>query len=62
MGSYKASFCSNLLEDTSVQDADEFEFDLKWSANSMYSASIDTVRPTIRPLGHANAIFILNRQ
>jgi hypothetical protein len=29
-----------------VQGADQerFEFDLKWSANSMYSASIDTVR------------------
>jgi hypothetical protein len=62
MGSHKASFCSNLLEDTSVQDADHFEFDLKWSANSMYSGSIDTVCPAIHPLGHADATFILNRQ
>ncbi|KAF9479201.1 cytochrome P450 [Pholiota conissans] len=43
-GNYKPSFCSMLLDDPSVQGADRerFEFDLKWSANSMYSASIDT--------------------
>ncbi|KAF9559108.1 cytochrome P450 [Agrocybe pediades] len=41
-GNYKKSFCSNLLEDESVRAVENFEFDLKWSANSMYSASIDT--------------------
>ena len=45
-GNYKPSFCSTLLEDVSMQtgeSAKTFEFDLKWSANSMYSGSIDTV-------------------
>lgn len=47
--SYKSSFCSTLLEDVSAQEGDKdikdnFEFDLKWTANSMYGASIDTVR------------------
>ena len=27
-----------------VNSTENFEFDLKWTANSMYSASIDTVR------------------
>ena len=26
-----------------ASDSKEFEFDLKWTANSMYAASIDTV-------------------
>jgi len=43
-GSYKPSFCSTLLEDESMKGVDQFEFDLKWVANSMYGASIDTVR------------------
>lgn len=42
--SYKPSFCSTLLEDESIKGGDQFEFDLKWTANSMYSASLDTVR------------------
>ncbi|KAF8811120.1 cytochrome P450 [Phlegmacium glaucopus] len=41
-GSYKPSFCSTLLEDESMKGVDQIEFDLKWVANSMYSASIDT--------------------
>jgi len=41
--SYKPSFCSTLLEDESIKAGDQFEFDLKWTANSMYSASLDTV-------------------
>jgi len=40
--SYKPSFCSTLLEDESIKGGDQFEFDLKWTANSMYSASLDT--------------------
>ncbi|KAF8965368.1 cytochrome P450 [Flammula alnicola] len=46
-GNYKPSFCSNLLEDPSNKDVDQFEFDLKWAANSMYSASLDTTITTV---------------
>jgi len=46
-GTYKQSFCSNLLEDPTIQAVENFEFDLKWSANSMYSASIDTTITTV---------------
>ncbi|PPR04944.1 hypothetical protein CVT26_012772 [Gymnopilus dilepis] len=46
-GEYKRSFCSNLLEDEGIKAVDDFEFDLKWSANSMYSASIDTTLTTV---------------
>ncbi|KAG5643437.1 hypothetical protein DXG03_000945, partial [Asterophora parasitica] len=42
-GTFKPSFCSTLLDDDS-KTSEEFEFDLKWTANSMYSASMDTVR------------------
>lgn len=42
-GSFVPSFCSTLLEEDSKL-SDEFEFDLKWTANSMYSGSADTVR------------------
>jgi hypothetical protein len=41
-GSYVPSFCSVLLEDKEKCNT-QFEFDLKWTANSMYSASMDTV-------------------
>ncbi|KAJ7827129.1 cytochrome P450 [Mycena olivaceomarginata] len=40
-GSYVPSFCSVLLEDKEKCNT-QFEFDLKWTANSMYSASMDT--------------------
>ncbi|KDR70208.1 hypothetical protein GALMADRAFT_255080 [Galerina marginata CBS 339.88] len=46
-GNYKQSFCSHLLEDQAIQTVDNFEFDLKWSANSMYSGSIDTTITTV---------------
>ncbi|KAJ8472424.1 hypothetical protein ONZ45_g16660 [Pleurotus djamor] len=37
------SFCSMLLlDEEGGKKSDTFEFDLKWTANSMYSASIDT--------------------
>lgn len=43
-GQYKHSFCSMLLEDEDgVKASPEFEYDLKWTANSMYGASMDTV-------------------
>ncbi|EAU86925.2 cytochrome P450 [Coprinopsis cinerea okayama7 len=49
-GSYKQSFCSSLLDDESISQTQEhFEFDLKWTANSMYAASIDT---TITSVAH----------
>lgn len=41
-GTFKPSFCSTLLEDD-AKVTSEFEFDLKWTANSMYAASTDTV-------------------
>ncbi|KAI3619557.1 cytochrome p450 [Moniliophthora roreri] len=53
---HRPSFCSTLLENSeanpnakekSVSDASQFEFDLKWTANSMYSASGDTTMTTI---------------
>ncbi|KAF9497034.1 cytochrome P450 [Pleurotus eryngii] len=40
-GTAKPSFCSTLLLDDEKK-SETFEFDLKWTANSMYSASIDT--------------------
>ncbi|KAG6895872.1 hypothetical protein C0992_011872, partial [Termitomyces sp. T32_za158] len=43
-GSFKPSFCSTLLEDGAMKLS---EFDLKWTANSMYSASMDTTITTI---------------
>lgn len=44
-GTPKPSFCSTLMEDENfVKSTENFEFDLKWTANSMYAASIDTVR------------------
>ena len=44
-GTNAPSFCSTLLEkDTKLTE--QFEFDLKWTANSMYGASMDTVRPS----------------
>jgi len=49
-GSYKPSFCSTLLEDDNIKGVDQFEFDLKWTANTMYGASIDTTITTISNL------------
>ena len=47
-GNYAPSFCSTLLqEEDPDKHTDEFLFDLKWTANSMYSASIDTVSAPI---------------
>ncbi|KAF9525386.1 cytochrome P450 [Crepidotus variabilis] len=48
-GSYKPSFCSILLEEAAANKGSantderraEFEFDLKWAANSMYSSTTD---------------------
>ncbi|RDB30081.1 hypothetical protein Hypma_013902 [Hypsizygus marmoreus] len=45
-GNFKPSFCSKMLEDDKVTE--QFEFDLKWSANSMYSASGDTTITTLQ--------------
>ncbi|KAG6808984.1 hypothetical protein H0H92_002091 [Tricholoma furcatifolium] len=45
-GNFKPSFCSTLLEDDAKSNK-EFEFDLKWTANSMYSASMDTTMTTV---------------
>ncbi|KAG5718859.1 O-methylsterigmatocystin oxidoreductase [Termitomyces sp. T112] len=43
--SFKPSFCSTLLEND--KPTKEFEFDLKWTANSMYAASMDTTMTTV---------------
>ncbi|KAF8629505.1 hypothetical protein AX17_005631 [Amanita inopinata Kibby_2008] len=48
-GNYKPSFTSTMLEDNAEKLTPEFEFDLKWTANSMYAASIDT---TITAVSH----------
>src|SRR5262249_25851543 len=41
-GNYAPSFCSKLLEaEDPAKQTEQFLFDLKWTANSMYSASID---------------------
>jgi len=40
-GTALPSFCSTLLEDGEAQGA-QGDFDLRWTANSMYAASIDT--------------------
>ncbi|TFK64540.1 cytochrome P450 [Pluteus cervinus] len=44
-GNYTQSFCSMLLDENKATE--EFEFDLKWVANSMYASSMDTVITTI---------------
>lgn len=41
-GTALPSFCSTLIEGGEAKDA-QGEFDLRWTANSMYSASIDTM-------------------
>ncbi|KAG6831353.1 hypothetical protein H0H87_005498 [Tephrocybe sp. NHM501043] len=46
-GSFKPSFCSTLLEKDEKEPSKELEFDLKWAANSMYSASMDTTMTTV---------------
>ncbi|KIJ40114.1 hypothetical protein M422DRAFT_32381 [Sphaerobolus stellatus SS14] len=47
-GMFKPSFCSTLLEDEDAKASDpDFEFNLKWTANSMYSASADNTITTI---------------
>jgi len=46
-GNFKHSFCSSVLEDESLKSSENFEFDLKWTANSMYSASADTTITTV---------------
>ncbi|THH09109.1 hypothetical protein EW146_g8789 [Bondarzewia mesenterica] len=41
-------FCSTILDERSNEAFDElFEFDLKWTANSMYAASADTTVATV---------------
>lgn len=45
-GNYAPSFCSQLLEAEDKQ-TEEFQFDLKWTANSMYGASIDTTMTAV---------------
>jgi len=46
-GNYIPSFCSMLLQDGKLHIDDEFEFDLKWTANTMYTASGDTIMATV---------------
>ena len=40
-GEFKTSFCSTLLEDQEVTK--ELEYDIKWTACSMYAGSSDSV-------------------
>ncbi|KAJ7584619.1 cytochrome P450 [Mycena floridula] len=51
-GTFYESFCSKLVEEHANKETEmegETEFDIKWTANSMYSASIDT---TITAVSH----------
>ncbi|KAK0186879.1 cytochrome P450 [Armillaria mellea] len=45
-GTYAPSFCSRLLEEMDSR-SEQSMFDLKWTANSMYSASGDTTITTV---------------
>ncbi|KDQ55519.1 hypothetical protein JAAARDRAFT_37534 [Jaapia argillacea MUCL 33604] len=47
-GAAPSCFCSVLLEDSKTTDH-QLEFDVKWTANSMYAASLDT---TITVMSH----------
>ena len=42
-GTIQPSFCASVLDDESLLNA-ESERDLKWTANSMYAGSAETVR------------------
>jgi len=55
--SYKPSFCSTLLEDESLKGGDQLEFDLKWTANSMYAAGVDS---TITLVSHFILCMVLH--
>ncbi|KAF8727211.1 hypothetical protein AX14_007483 [Amanita brunnescens Koide BX004] len=46
-GDYKSSFMSTMLEDQAGNVRPEFEFDLKWTGNSMYGGSLDTMTTAI---------------
>jgi cytochrome P450 len=48
-GTARPSFCSTILEEEGgvAQLDSQAEFDLKWTANSMYSASLDTSYTTV---------------
>ena len=37
-------FCSMLLDEAGDKLDEQRDFDIRWTANSMYSASLDTVR------------------
>ncbi|KAI0643677.1 cytochrome P450 [Trametes meyenii] len=50
-GSAVPSFCTTLLDKASQDDEEELnqqDFDIRWTANSMYSASLDTTLTAIR--------------
>ncbi|KAK2462812.1 hypothetical protein APHAL10511_005203 [Amanita phalloides] len=46
-GNYRPCFTSMMLNDQAGDVTPEFEFDLKWSGNSMYGGSMDTTITTI---------------
>ncbi|KAJ7718623.1 cytochrome P450 [Mycena metata] len=56
-GNYVPSFCSMLLEDEAKKSSPHFEFDLKHTANSMYSGSMDT---TITMFSHFLLAMVLH--
>ncbi|KAJ7154117.1 cytochrome P450 [Mycena filopes] len=56
-GNYAPSFCSMLLEDETRRCSPHFEFDLKHTANSMYSGSMDT---TITMFSHFLLAMVLH--
>jgi cytochrome P450 len=49
-GTAVPSFISTILESSGAKMSAEEEFDLKWTSNSMYSASLDTSSTTIAAL------------
>lgn len=47
-GTARSSFCSTLLENGDNAPVDDLaDFDIRWTANSMYSASIDTTMTVV---------------
>jgi hypothetical protein len=56
-GIFKPSFCSTLMEDQEVKG--ELEYDIKWTATSMYAASADSVKPIPTDINYFSGMKVL---